>query len=43
MITVNGRNADGIGAGGVGKWGNERSVNGGDGGNLLSKLPPTVS
>ncbi len=36
MITVNGLLAGGMG--GVGEWGDECSVNGGDGERLLSKL-----
>ncbi len=39
MMTVNGRFADGMG--GVGKWGDECSVNGGDGERIRSKLSPT--
>ncbi len=42
VITVNGWCADGMG-GGIEIWGDECSVNGGDGERLLSKLSPTFS
>ncbi len=41
MITVNGWYVGGIG--GVGKWGDESSGDGGDEERLLFKLPPTLS
>ncbi len=43
MITVNGWCAGGKGGGCRGRGMGGRSVNGGDGERLLSKLPPTVS
>ncbi len=41
MISVSGWGAGKMG--GVGEWGDECSVNGGDGERLLSKLYPTFS